>query len=65
MLTCRSFNSVSSLLDESHKYELFAVTVHLGTLEMGHYIAYTKRNGKWYNFNDEKVIQVSESEALS
>lgn len=26
------------------EYELFALTVHIGNLESGHYIAYTKRN---------------------
>ena len=35
------------------EYELFALTVHIGSLESGHYIAYTKRNLKWYCFNDE------------
>jgi ubiquitin C-terminal hydrolase len=25
------------------EYELFALTVHIGTLEMGHYIAFVKR----------------------
>jgi len=40
-------------MNESLKYELFAVTVHIGSIESGHYIAYTKRYGKWYNFNDE------------
>lgn len=34
-------------------YELFALTVHIGSLDSGHYIAYTKRNRKWYQFNDE------------
>ncbi len=36
-------------------YELFALTVHIGSLEFGHYIAYTLRDGKWYLFNDEEV----------
>jgi ubiquitin C-terminal hydrolase len=31
---------------------------------MGHYIAYTKRNNKWYLFNDEDFEQVREADAL-
>ena len=45
-------------------YELFAVTVHIGQIESGHYIAFTKRNGNWYYFNDEKCTLIKESEAL-
>lgn len=37
----------------STNYELFALTVHHGTLSGGHYIAYAKREAGWYNFNDE------------
>ena len=47
------------------EYELFALTVHIGSLESGHYIAYTKRNLKWYCFNDEDYEQVTEKEVLS
>jgi ubiquitin C-terminal hydrolase len=32
---------------------------------MGHYIAYTKRYGKWYLFNDEDYELVKESDALN
>jgi ubiquitin C-terminal hydrolase len=37
----------------------------MGSLDMGHYIAYTKRHGKWYIFNDEDFDQVKEADALS
>ena len=44
----------NSKLDvEDTQYELFALTVHIGTLEQGHYVAYAKRNTKWILFNDE------------
>jgi ubiquitin C-terminal hydrolase len=47
-------------------YELFALAVHIGSIEMGHYVAYTKRGSgnKWYLFNDEECHLVSEGEAL-
>jgi len=51
-------------IDDS-QYELFALTVHIGTLDMGHYVAFTKRYGKWYLFNDEDFEQVKENDALN
>lgn len=41
-------------LDDS-QYELFALTVHVGSLNSGHYVAFAKRYNKWYLFNDERV----------
>ena len=38
--------------------------MHVGNIEKGHYIAYTKRYSNWYLFNDEQWEQVSESHAL-
>ena len=46
-------------------YELFALTVHHGSLNAGHYIAYVKREETWYNFNDEYYQICSQKEALS
>ena len=37
----------------------------MGTLDMGHYIACTKRYGKWYMFNDEHFQPIKETEALN
>ena len=51
-------------IDDS-QYELFALTVHIGTLNNGHYVSCTKRNGKWYLFNDEDYEQIKESDALN
>lgn len=47
------------------QYELFALTVHIGSLDKGHYVAYTKRNRKWYLFNDEDYEPVKELDALN
>lgn len=57
----------TSVLDaDDTQYELFALTVHIGTLNAGHYIAFTKRaGGKWYHFNDEAYEQVKEADVLS
>lgn len=45
-------------------YSLFALTVHQGTINNGHYVAYAKRYNQWYNFNDEYFETVSERIAL-
>ena len=45
-------------------YSLFALTVHQGTINNGHYVAYAKRYNKWHNFNDEYYEAVSERVAL-
>jgi len=44
---------------------LFGLTVHIGTLEMGHYIAVSKRHNRWFYFDDENYQEISESEALN
>jgi len=46
-------------------YDLFALTVHHGSLMSGHYIAYCNRDGTWYNFNDEYVTISSTKEVMS
>lgn len=56
----------STLDAEDTQYELFAVSVHIGSLTEGHYLAYTKRSGgRWYLFNDEHYEQVKEAEVLA
>lgn len=47
-------------MEENSNYELFAVTVHIGSIDKGHYIAYTKRGSQWYLFNDEEFYKVKE-----
>ena len=43
-------------------YDLFAVLVHSGSANGGHYFAYIKdyRSGKWYEFNDSRVTEIGE-----
>ena len=45
-------------------YSLFALTVHHGSINQGHYVAFVKRYNTWYLFNDEKFEIVSERVAL-
>ncbi|MFS8159970.1 MAG: hypothetical protein ACMG6E_07125 [Candidatus Roizmanbacteria bacterium] len=40
-------------------YDLYAVSNHYGSLAFGHYTAYCKNNGTWYDFNDSSVSECS------
>ena len=47
-------------------YELFGICNHSGISEGGHYTAVIKNaNGKWYNYNDTMVNEVSDSEIIT
>ncbi len=50
--------------DGGYKYELFSVLVHSGNANGGHYYACIKRfdDGKWYNFNDQNVAEITEDD---
>ncbi|KAF4141080.1 Ubiquitin carboxyl-terminal hydrolase domain-containing protein [Phytophthora infestans] len=47
-----------------HVYELYSVLIHSGSAMGGHYYAYIKsvETGKWYNFNDSNVSEISDTE---
>lgn len=50
----------------SYVYELYGVCNHEGGALGGHYTATIKKeNGKWYNFNDTRVEQISEKKVIS
>ena len=52
---------------ESYVYDLYGVCNHSGGGGAGgHYTAYIKNaNGKWYNFNDTLVREISEDKIIS
>ena len=43
-------------------YELYAVIVHSGVLEGGHYTAYIRRAGAWYLCDDAVIREVNDEE---
>ena len=49
----------------SYYYRLYAVVVHSGVLEGGHYVAYVKRRGTWYLCDDASVEPVSQERVLA
>jgi len=46
-------------------YDLYAVVVHSGVLEGGHYTAYIRRAGAWYLCDDAVILEVNEEEVRS
>lgn len=38
---------------------------HYGTMDGGHYTSHCRSNKKWYEFNDDKVSIVAESDVSS
>ena len=56
---------VSDASPSSSYYRLYAVVVHSGVLEGGHYVAYVKRRGTWYLCDDASVEPVSQERVLA
>ncbi|PVH76016.1 ubiquitin carboxyl-terminal hydrolase-like protein [Cadophora sp. DSE1049] len=46
-------------------YELQSVVVHVGNLETGHYISYSRVGNQWFKFNDHNVTLASKSDVLN
>ena len=58
----KSYSSTST--ERLSSYRLYAVVVHSGVLEGGHYVAYVKRRGRWFLCDDASVEPVSETRVL-
>ena len=46
-------------------YDLCAISQHFGSLSHGHYTAFCKNLGEWYNFDDERVTKKNENDLVS
>jgi ubiquitin carboxyl-terminal hydrolase 4/11/15 len=46
-------------------YDLYAVSNHYGGLGGGHYTAYAKHGGSWFEFDDARVREVSPKNVVS
>ena len=49
-------------LTECQLYDLFAVVLHSGALNGGHYTSLARNKGTWYEFNDKFVIQLKKND---
>lgn len=44
------------------KFKLRCIVAHKGTsIHCGHYVVYLEKKGKWYLYNDEKVVELEGS----
>lgn len=50
--------------NQNSSYNLIGMVEHTGGLDFGHYIAYTKRNKKWYEFDDERATELPNNPPL-
>ncbi len=42
--------------NQNCQYQLFAIANHKGSIDFGHYFAYIKINGNWFEFNDNNPV---------
>ena len=49
----------------SKEFELIASISHVGSVNSGHYVAFCKRQGDWFKFNDESVQRCNGNEVIS
>lgn len=51
--------------DQCKKFDLYAVSYHIGGLHGGHYTAKVKVNDNWYDFNDSSVSKTTPEEVVN
>ena len=51
--------------NQHYLYELFAINQHFGWSIGGHYTAFIKNEGQWYDFDDETVSPINPSKLVS
>ncbi|EPE26946.1 Cysteine proteinase [Glarea lozoyensis ATCC 20868] len=52
-------------LARSCTYDLQSVVVHVGNLETGHYVSYSRVGNQWFKFNDHNVTLATKSQVLN
>jgi ubiquitin carboxyl-terminal hydrolase 8 len=60
-------NNFNKIRNKDYKYDLIGIVRHMGSLNGGHYVAYTKNpmNNLWYYYNDSNVRGLVEIEDYS
>jgi len=56
---------VDSESDLRFVYSLYAVVMHSGNLQGGHYTAFVKKSGEWFSCNDHTIKKIAKSEVLN
>ena len=51
----------------AYHYSLYGVVNHYGTLEGGHYTAFSQNHNKykWHRFDDQEITQINSAEVKS
>jgi ubiquitin C-terminal hydrolase len=52
-------------MDDNNRYKLRGVIIHQGFSETGHYFSIIKLNGKWYEFNDKSISEMTEAQVIA
>ena len=53
------YDFIEDKTDDSMKYRLFAVIVHTGSLDNGHYYAYGLNDrDQWFEYDDAKITAI-------
>ena len=47
-----------------NQYQLIGMIVHLGSDNCGHYIAIVKKDGHWYECNDNRILKLTQEDVL-
>jgi ubiquitin carboxyl-terminal hydrolase 8 len=60
-------DSLSDYHIENCKYKLYAITLHIGVSNGGHYIAYCKNpnNSKWYKYDDSDIYYIEDDKLIT
>ena len=59
MFLYNSYIIENSEYSKNNKYSLFGIIVHKGKyLNEGHYFSIVSRNKKWYQCNDNKIVEL-------
>ena len=58
---------IGSPLSSSSEYDLLGIVNHRGSFNGGHYVAYCRdlNTGKWFEFDDSRVREISESQLMN
>ena len=47
-------------------YDLYAISIHMGSANFGHYLAYCQNaNGNWYEYSDQNVSPIAEANLVT
>ena len=66
-MSAGSKEQTNSPYEESNKfqYDLYAVVVHSGGMESGHYVAFVKSMGSWFRCDDSRIMRAEPTQVAA